>query len=75
MANELRNKRVAVLVENGFEQSELTEPKKALEQAGASVDIVSPQPKVVKVWQHAGWGDEIAVDRRLETRSLSSTTR
>jgi len=66
MANELRNKRVAVLVENGFEQSELTEPKRALEQAGASVDIVSPQPKVVKGWQHAGWGDEIAVDRRLE---------
>ena len=66
MANELRNKRVAVLVENGFEQSELTEPKKALEQAGASVDIVSPQPKAVKGWQRAGWGDEIAVDSRLE---------
>ena len=43
MANELRNKRVAVLAENGFEQSELTEPKKALEEAGATVEIVSPQ--------------------------------
>ena len=43
MADELRGKRIAALVENGFEQSELLEPKKALEQAGAKVDIVSPQ--------------------------------
>jgi protease I len=66
VANELRNKRVAALVENGFEQSELVEPKKALEQAGAKVDIVSPQEGKVKGWQHAKWGDELAVDRRLE---------
>ena len=42
MASELKNTRVAALIDNGFEQVELTEPKKALEQAGASVDIVSP---------------------------------
>lgn len=66
MADELRNKRVAVLVENGFEQSELIEPKQALKDAGAWVDVVSPQPEKVKGWQHGNWGDEIAVDRRLE---------
>lgn len=66
MSNELRNKRVAALVENGFEQSELVEPKKALEQAGASVDIVSPQHDKVKGWQHAKWGDELHVDRPLD---------
>ena len=66
MANELRNKRVAALVENGFEQSELIEPKKALEAAGAKVDIVSPQDGKVKGWQQAKWGDEVAVDRRLQ---------
>ena len=66
MANELRNKRVAVLAENGFEQSELTEPKKALEQAGATVEIVSPQASRIKGWQHTNWGDEIAVDRKLD---------
>jgi protease I len=38
----LRGKRVAVLVTNGFEQVELTEPKKALEKAGAEAPIVSP---------------------------------
>jgi protease I len=64
--NDLRNKRVAALVENGFEQSELVEPKKALEQAGARVDVVSPQAGKVKGWQHTNWGDEIPVDRRLD---------
>jgi len=66
MANELRNKRVAALVDNGFEQVELTEPKKALEAAGAQVDIVSPQTGKVKGWQHTKWGDEFDVDRKLD---------
>jgi protease I len=63
--NELRNKRVAALVDNGFEQSELLEPRKALEAAGARVDIVSPQSGKVKGWQHTDWGEEVAVDREL----------
>ena len=67
MANDLRNKRVAVLVENGFEQSELIEPKKALEEAGAKVEIVSPQSGKVKGWNHKNWGDEIRVDRHLDS--------
>jgi protease I len=66
MANELRNKRVAVLVENGFEQSEMVEPRKALQEAGAQADIVSPQPDKVKGWKGGNWGDEFPVDRKLE---------
>jgi protease I len=66
MANELRNKRVAVLVENGFEQVELTEPKKALEQAGAKAEIVSPQPSKVKAWQQTNWGDEFPITTQLD---------
>ena len=66
MTTELRNKRVAVLAENGFEQSELTEPKKALEEAGATVEIVSPQRSTIKGWQHTNWGDEFKVDRMLD---------
>jgi deglycase len=65
VANELRGKRVAALVENGFEQSELLEPKKALEDAGARVDIVSPQQGKVKGWKHTDWGDEVAVNQPL----------
>jgi protease I len=66
VADELRGKRVAALADNGFEQSELFEPKKALEAAGATVDVVSPQPDKVKGWKHTEWGDEVRVDRRLE---------
>jgi protease I len=62
LANELSNKRVAALVDNGFEQSELLEPKKALEAAGARVDVVSPQQGKVKGWKHTDWGEEVAVD-------------
>jgi len=66
MSDELRNKRVAALVDNGFEQTELVEPKKALEAAGAKVDIVSPQDAKVKGWQHLKWGDEFPVNRKLD---------
>jgi protease I len=66
MGNELRNKRVAVLVENGFEQSELVEPKKALEEAGARAEVISPQQGKVKAWDHTNWGIEVQVDRRLD---------
>jgi protease I len=65
VADELRNKRIAALVENGFEQVELTDPKQALENAGAKVDIVSPQRDKVKGWEHTNWGDEFSVDRSL----------
>jgi protease I len=67
----LRNKRVAAVVENGFEQSELLEPKKALEAAGAQVEIVSPQTGKVKGWQHTNWGQEVTVDRQLDQANAS----
>ena len=46
--------KVAILTENGFEQSELTSPKEAMEKAGVTVDIVSPQEKEVKAWDAEG---------------------
>jgi protease I len=67
MADELRGKKIAALVDNGFEQSELLEPKKALEQAGAEVHIVSPQSSEVKGWQHTDWGEKVKVDRPLSS--------
>src|SRR6476469_8381271 len=56
---------VAILVTDGFEQVELTEPKKALEEAGATTKIVSPAEGKVKGWQHTEWGDEFPVDIQL----------
>jgi deglycase len=58
----LNKQRVAILVEKGFEQVELTEPKKALEQAGATADIVSPVAGKVRAWNFDNWGDEFTVD-------------
>ena len=66
MADQLRSKRIAALVENGFEQSELLEPKAALEAEGATVDIVSPQNFRIKAWQHDDWGQGVSVDRHLD---------
>jgi protease I len=63
----LSGKRIAALVDNGFEQVELTEPKKAFEKEGARVDVVSPQKQTVKGWQHTKWGDDVRVDRQLDS--------
>ena len=66
MTEQLRGKRVAALVDTGFEQSELLAPKKALEAAGARVEVVSPQDTTVKGWQHSDWGQQVQVDRKLD---------
>ena len=62
----LSGKRVAILTESGFEEIELTSPKKALEDAGARVEIVSPQKEKVKAWDHDHWSIELAVDVPLD---------
>jgi protease I len=65
----LGGKRVAILVTDGFEQVEMTEPRKALDQAGAKTFLVSPKPDKVKGWQHTEWGDQFPVDVPLEKAS------
>src|SRR5688572_30722620 len=62
----LKGKKVAILTENGFEEIELTSPKKALEEAGAEVHIVSPQKSKVKGWNHDHWSIELPVDVQIE---------
>jgi protease I len=62
----LQGKKIAILVADGFEQVELTEPKKALEAAGAKTEIVSPADGKVKGWNHTEWGDKLAVDVPLQ---------
>lgn len=61
----LNGKTVAILTENGFEEVELTSPKKALEEAGATVHIVSPQKEKVKAWDHDHWSIELPVDKNI----------
>ena len=58
--------KVAILVTEGFEQSELTGPKKALEDAGAVPKIVSPEVDRVQGWKHFDEGERFAVDLPLD---------
>ncbi len=62
MENKLEGLRVAILATNGFEQSELFEPKIALENAGAKVSIVSLESGEIKGWNNSDWGKSIEVD-------------
>jgi len=62
----LKGLRVAILVENGFERVEMTEPRKALDQAGAETRLVSPRPQRVRGWEFTEWGDEFPVDVPLD---------
>jgi len=62
----LQGKKVAILVTDGFEQVELTEPRKALDAAGAQTRVVSPKTDKVRGWNHTDWGDELKVDVTLE---------
>lgn len=67
---ELQNKKVAILTENGFEEIELTSPKKAMVNAGIIVHIVSTHEKV-KAWNHDHWSIELPVDIKLQDASVS----
>ena len=62
----LQNKKVAILTDQGFEESELTSPKKALEAAGATVHIVSLKEGMVKGWSNGNWSIELPVDVLLK---------
>jgi protease I len=57
--------KIAILVADGFEQVEMTEPRKALEEAGAGTDLISPVEGQVRGWQHTEWGDRFDVDVNL----------
>ncbi|MBW8747513.1 MAG: type 1 glutamine amidotransferase [Acidobacteria bacterium] len=72
MANDLTGKRVAILATDGFEQSELTEPYKALQAAGATVEIVSPRSGEIKGWDMTDWGETVKVDVNLKSAQAST---
>ncbi|MBO9154420.1 type 1 glutamine amidotransferase domain-containing protein [Chitinophaga sp. GCM10012297] len=58
----LNDKKVAVLVTDGFEESEFTQPVEALKNAGAQVTVVSLKPGTIKSWAEKNWGKEYKVD-------------
>jgi len=69
--HELTGKRVAILATNGFEQSELLKPRAALDEAGATTQVVSLEAGSIKGWNEKNWGQEIPVDLVLERASAA----
>ena len=67
MASELNGKKIAFLVaQEGVEQVELTEPWKAVEQAGGSPELIAPEAGEVQAFNHLDKGSTFTVDRALE---------
>jgi deglycase len=62
----LKGLKVVIPVTDGFEQSELSEPRKALDQAGAITNGVSPKSDPVRGWNSKDWGAEVSVDVALD---------
>lgn len=62
-------KRIAILATDGFEQSELMEPRKRLKDAGFQVDVIAPKPGEIRGWKEKEWGDTVAVDVELSKAS------
>lgn len=62
----LKGKKVAILATDGFEQVELTEPRKALDAAGAQTQVVSPKTDKIRGWNFTNWGDDVKVDVQLD---------
>ena len=72
MANQnLQGKKVAILATDGFEQSELLQPRKALDDAGATTKVVSPVEGKIKGWNHKDWGQEVPVDIPLSSANAN----
>jgi protease I len=71
MAKNLEGKRVAILATTGFEQAELLEPRKALEEQGAKTQVISPQKDKIKGWNAKDWGQEVKVDLPLESANAN----
>ena len=56
MAFNLKGKKIAILATDGFEQAELIEPRKALDDAGAETEVIAPKSGKIKGWDSKDWG-------------------
>jgi protease I len=63
----LKGLKVAILIDDGFEQVEMTDTRKALDEAGANTKIVSPAGRQVRSWNFKEWGENYPVDVTLDT--------
>ncbi|HEX3971761.1 MAG TPA: type 1 glutamine amidotransferase domain-containing protein [Stellaceae bacterium] len=66
MADSLKGKRIAMVATDGFEQSELLEPRKALEAEGALVEVIAPKSGEIQGMEHHDKGKKVHVDRTID---------
>ena len=62
----LSGKKIAFLATDGFEQAELLDPRKALDEAGATTVVIAPKDGEIKAWDMKDWGTTVKVDQTLE---------
>lgn len=72
MAQLLAGVKIAILATDGFEQSELLEPRRALDQEGAHTEVVSLKSGTIKGWNHTNWGQTVPVDATLDSADPSN---
>lgn len=62
----LEGKKIAILLGDGFEESEMTKPRDALKKQHATVHLVTPKSNTIKAWHHDKWGKKYKADIKLE---------
>ncbi len=63
----LAGKKIAILVANGFAETQLTSPQRALIEAGAKVKVISPEQGLVNGWHDTAWGHYFPVDEQIDS--------
>jgi protease I len=61
----IRDSRILIIATNGVEQAELMKPRDLLRQAGAKVDVASPDGKPIRGWNMKDWGETIEADMKI----------
>jgi protease I len=70
MSGELKGRKIAILATDGFEQVELTDPKKNVEAAGAITEVLSVKDGSIKGWKLTDWGDSVRVDKLVSKANV-----
>jgi protease I len=64
--------RIAILATDGFEQSELLDPRRLLRDAGFEVDVIAPKAGEIRGWSGGDWGERVPVDLALALASADA---
>ena len=70
MSGELKGRKIAILATDGYEQAELTDPKKNVEAAGAVTEVLSVKEGSIKGWKVTDWGDSVKVDKLVSKANV-----